>query len=66
MIKEKDLIVTAKGISSVFSPFYVPLVTFTSLFLFSYLRELDDDNLSGAAAPGASYKKTAARRRPKV
>ncbi|MBR6286027.1 MAG: hypothetical protein IKR18_03415 [Bacteroidaceae bacterium] len=40
MIKEKDLIVTAKGISSVFSPFYVPLVTFTSLFLFSYLNML--------------------------
>ena len=40
MIKEKDLIKTAKGISSVFSPFYVPLVTFTSLFLFSYLNML--------------------------
>lgn len=40
MIKEKDLIVTAKGISSVFSPFYIPLVTFAALFLFSYLNLL--------------------------
>ncbi len=40
---------------------YLFITVFIMLFLFSYLRELDDDNLSGEAAAGASDKKTAAK-----
>ena len=40
-MKEKSIIMIARVISMVFTPFYLPLVGLISLFLFSYLRLLD-------------------------
>lgn len=37
-MKEKDIILAARVISMVFTPFYLPIVGLAALFLFSYLR----------------------------
>ena len=37
-MKEKDIILAARVISMVFTPFYLPMVGLAALFLFSYLR----------------------------
>lgn len=39
-IKDKDIIIAAKTLSAIFSPFYLPVVGMLVLFLFSYLSML--------------------------
>lgn len=39
-MREKDIILTAKVISVLFTPFYLPLVGLLVLFLFSYMGML--------------------------
>lgn len=40
MIKEKELITVARAVSTVFNPFYLPMVGLIALFFFSYLKML--------------------------
>lgn len=40
MIKEKELIAVARAVSTVFNPFYLPMVGLITLFFFSYLKML--------------------------
>ena len=40
-MKEKSIILAARVMSMVFTPFYLPLVGLIALFLFSYLHLLD-------------------------
>ena len=39
-MKEKNIIFIARVMSLIFTPFYLPLVGFLALFIFSYMREL--------------------------
>ena len=40
-MKEKNIILTARVLSMIFTPFYLPLVAMVALFIFSYLSILD-------------------------
>lgn len=40
-MKEKDIILTARIMSMVFMPFYLPIVGLVALFVFSYMNMLD-------------------------
>ena len=39
-MKEKDIVMTAKVLSAVFNPFFLPVVGLLALFIFSYLSLL--------------------------
>ena len=41
MMKEKNIILAARVLSMLFTPFYLPLVTMVAMFVFSYLSILD-------------------------
>lgn len=40
VMKEKDIILTARVLSVIFTPFYLPIVGFAALFIFSYMSML--------------------------
>lgn len=40
IMKEKNIILTARVMSMIFTPFYLPLVGLIALFIFSYMSEL--------------------------
>src|SRR5574344_808199 len=39
-MKERDIILTARVLSMIFTPFYLPTIGFVALFVFSYLNLL--------------------------
>ena len=41
MMKEKNIILAARVLSMLFTPFYLPLVAMVAMFVFSYLSILD-------------------------
>ena len=40
MTREKSIILTARVVSLVFTPFYLPVVGLTALFVFSYMNQM--------------------------